>query len=118
MSNNKEIAHTYAKQMAAMTNKVWISDNLPTLGRKERREILEIYKKYFKVVEYDSVSGVCKCWVTEPEVLGSSDTFGVFDSVNIPNQVRGAAIKQSTLDSIGADTGNTVHAGTVVSNVA
>lgn len=115
--SNKEIAHSYAKQMREMTNKVWISDNLPQLGRKERREILDIYKKYFAVVEYDSETGVCKCWVRGPESL-DGDKFAMVDSINIPTQVQGAQIKDSTLNAIGANSGNTVHAGTIVSNVA
>lgn len=115
--SNKDIAHTYAKQMRQLTNKVWISDNLASLGRKERREILHIYKKYFKVVEYDNQTGVCKCWVTGPESL-DGNSFGLFDSVNMPTQVSGAPIKDSTLNEIGANSGNTVHAGTIVSNVA
>lgn len=113
---NKDIAHAYAKQMLAATKKVWISDNLPTLGREERREILSIYKKYFKVVEYDAATGVCKCWVTGPESL-AGDTFAQFDSYNVRTQQTGAAVKSSTLDRIGANSDNLVQAGTVITNL-
>lgn len=115
--SNKDIAHAYARQMLAMTNKVWVSDNLPTLGRKERREILDIYKKYFKVVEYDAATGICKCWVNGPEPLGTSDTFGQFESFNVPTQEHGATVKASTLASIGANSGNLVQAGTIITNL-
>lgn len=115
--SNKDIAHAYAQQMALRTNKCWISDNLPTLSRRERRDILDIYKKYFKVVEYDSTTGICKCWVSAPEPL--TGTFGHFKSLNIDPDTavahRGDAIKQSTLASVGAT--NVVDAGTIVSGI-
>ena len=115
--SNKDIAHAYAKQMQATTKKVWVSDNLPTLGRKERREILDIYKKYFKVVEYDAATGICKCWVNAPEHLDASNTFGQFDSFNVRTQQSDDPIKQSTLNSIGANSGNLVRAGVIITNL-
>jgi hypothetical protein len=115
--SNKDIAHAYAKQMLAMTNKVWVSDNLPTLSRESRREILAIYKKYFKVVDYDAATGICKCWVNDPEPIDTSKSFGQFESINIKTQQSGAAIKASTLASIGANSGNLVQAGTIVTNM-
>ena len=63
MKNNIKIAHTYAKQQLQMLKEdgVWVSDNLPILSRGERRAILKVYKKYFKTVDYNPVTGVCKC---------------------------------------------------------
>jgi hypothetical protein len=63
MSNNIKLAHTYAKQQANMltADGVWISDNLPMLSRSERKAVLKAYKKYFKTVDYDTATGVCKC---------------------------------------------------------
>ena len=63
MSNNIKIAHTYAKQQLNMltADGVWISDNLPMLSRGERKAVLKVYKKYFKTVEYNAATGVCKC---------------------------------------------------------
>lgn len=114
--SNAAIAHHCARQMAAMTKKVWISDNLPILSRKERKEILAIYKQYFKVVEYDAGTGICKCWVSTPEP-SDNDTFAQFDSFNVPTKAAGSTIKSSTLNAIGATSANTVHIGTVITNI-
>jgi hypothetical protein len=114
--SNKDIAHDYAKKMAAVTNKVWISDNLPSLGRKDRREILDIYKQYFKVVEYDTITGVCKCWVNDPEPMSSFNTFGKFDSFNVATNKHSTAVKESTFASIGIRSDAAVDAGIIIIN--
>ena len=61
--NNKQIAHKYC-QMARETltdDGVWVSDNLGDMVASERRMILKVYKKYYKIVEYTPETGVCKC---------------------------------------------------------
>ena len=111
---NKDIANAYAKHIASIVDKVWVSDNLPTVSRSERREILAIYKKHFKVVEYDSVTGVCKCWVSDPCELPPTGRFGTFDSVDSNTGRVGDAVKESTKISIGSNTANTTYAGILV----
>ena len=66
--SNIEIAHTYAKLYADMTNANgdWFSDNLPTLSKTERKAILKIYKQYWSEVKYDPISGLCVC--SKPKV--------------------------------------------------
>ena len=61
--SNIQIANQYAKQRSQTlsTDGVWVSDNLPMLSRSERKAILKVYKKYFKTVEYNPATGVCKC---------------------------------------------------------
>ena len=39
---------------------VWTSDNLPILRPDERRAVLKIYKKHFKV-DYNATTGLCLC---------------------------------------------------------
>ena len=61
--SNIQIANQYAKQMASMTTAdgSWISDNLPTLSRGERKAIIKVYNKYWGKVKYDPSTGVCVC---------------------------------------------------------
>ena len=61
--SNIQIANQYAKMKSEMLaqDSVWISDNLPMLSRGERKAVLKVYKKYFKTVEYDAATGICKC---------------------------------------------------------
>jgi len=113
--SNKTVAHTYARAMRAMTNKVWISDNLPMLDRKQRKEILAIYRQYFKVVEYDSITGVCKCWVTGPENIANNPLVGEFDAVN--GFDTSTKVKDSSLKSVGINPATVVNAGTIITNV-
>ena len=113
--SNAAIAHQYARSMRAMTNKVWISDNLPMLDRKQRREILAIYKQYFKTVEYDAVTGVCKCWVSDPETLSASNRVAEFDSIN--GHDTSTPVKDSSLASVGLDPAAVVKAGTIITNI-
>ena len=63
MSNNVKIAHIYCKKQLDILHDsgVWISDNLPQLSRQERKAILKVYKQYFKIVEYNPTTGVCRC---------------------------------------------------------
>lgn len=98
--DNIQVAHNYARTMAAMTNKCWVSDNLPTLDREERRAILAVYRKYFRTVEYNSKTGVCKCWMVEPYDLSDVDTIARWNSANIETGNIAPDIKQTTIDSI------------------
>ena len=61
--SNIEVAHIYCKKNLKLLedDAVWISDNLNQLPRQERRAILKVYKKYYKIVEYTPETGVCKC---------------------------------------------------------
>ena len=63
LMTNQQIAHMWAKKKKSeMTpDGIWISDNLPSLSAKERKEILSIFKTYYKFVDYNSKTGVCKC---------------------------------------------------------
>jgi hypothetical protein len=92
---NKEIAQQYAKMMFDMTKDdgIWVSDNLPTLSREDRKMALAVYKSIFPVVEYDAKTGVCKCFKTAARSITPDDTFGIF---NIP----GHEIKASTISSL------------------
>ena len=60
---NAQIASQYCLQTKARlkADGVWVSDNLPSLSREQRREILAVYKKHFKYVDYNTATGVCKC---------------------------------------------------------
>ena len=113
--SNATVAHQYARSMRAMTNKCWISDNLPMLDRKERREILAIYNKYFKTVEYNAATGVCKCWVSDPTDISDSDTVCEFDSIN--GHDTSTPIKDSSLKSVGIDPAAVKNVGTIITNV-
>ena len=113
--SNATVAHQYARSMRAMTNKVWISDNLPMLDRKQRREILAIYSKYFKTVEYDAVTGVCKCWVGDPVDITDAKLVGEFDAIN--GFDTSTPVKDSSLKSVGIDPAAVVKAGTIITNI-
>lgn len=113
--SNATVAHQYARSMRAMTNKVWISDNLAMLDRKQRREILAIYSKYFKTVEYDAVTGVCKCWVGDPVAITTTDRAGHFDAIN--GFDTSTPVKDSSLKSVGIDPAVVENAGTIITNV-
>jgi hypothetical protein len=96
MSNNLVVAEQYARQMAAMTRVCWTSDNLPQLSRYERKQVLKIYKKHFKTVEYDADTGVCRCWVIDPcDTSGMTHTRAY--SWDEATGVGGGEIKDSTL---------------------
>ena len=60
---NAQIANHYCKLHKAnlTADGVWVSDNLPSLSREGRREILAVYKKHFKYVDYNTTTGVCRC---------------------------------------------------------
>ena len=60
---NAQIAAQYCLQTKATlkVGGVWVSDNLPALSREQRREILSVYKRHFKYVDYNTTTGVCKC---------------------------------------------------------
>lgn len=115
MTHTERIAHQYAKIIAAQCRKVWISDNLPQLDRKDRKRVLAVYQQYFKTVDYDPNTGICRCWVGDPEPLSADDTFGEFVGVNHPTGEVGSKIKDSTLKAIGA--GTVEFGGVVVSNI-
>ena len=95
MNNNLKVAEEYARMMAAMTKKCWVSDNLPQLSRQERKQILKIYKKHFKTVEYDPNTGVCHCWGVEPYDLNGGD-FVEMNSHDLTTGSRGSEVKSST----------------------
>jgi len=84
-------------------SKCWVSDNLPQLPASERKAILKVYKKHFKTVDYDPISGICKCWMVEPYDLSGS-TFGHFTNIDMATGNIGSDIKQSTWDALGTDT--------------
>jgi hypothetical protein len=92
---NKEIAQQYAKMMFDYTKDdgIWVSDNLPTLSREDRKTALAVYKSIFPVVEYDAKTGVCKCFKTAARSISSDDSIAIFDIV-------GHEIKTSTISSL------------------
>jgi hypothetical protein len=92
---NKEIAQQYAKMMFEITKDdgVWVSDNLPTLSREDRKMALAVYKSVFPVVEYDTKTGVCKCFKTAARSITLDDSIAIFDIV-------GHEIKTSTIASL------------------
>jgi hypothetical protein len=94
---NKEIAQKYAKMMFEMTtdNGVWVSDNLPTLSREDRKMALAVYKSIFPVVEYDAKTGVCKCFKTAARPISiTTENTAFFDTGP------GHEIKASTIASL------------------
>jgi hypothetical protein len=97
MKKNIKIAHTYAKKQLQMLTEdgVWVSDNLPVLSRGERRAILKVYKKYFKTVDYNPVTGVCKCSNKDNTTVNLNGNWGI----NVDN-----AIKTETLDALLGET--------------
>jgi hypothetical protein len=103
MNNNLKIAEDYCIKVKKMTKKWWVSDNLPMLSAQDRRAILKVYKKHFHTVEYDPISGICKCWITEPE----SDTLqgSLLETLTIdldnPHTRANRPISQATRDALG-----------------
>ena len=93
---NKEIAQQYAKMMfdATTDDGVWISDNLPTLSREDRKMALKVYNSIFPVVEYDAKTGICKCFKKASHPINlKNKSVGIFD-------IPGHEIKASTMDSL------------------
>jgi len=93
---NKEIAQQYAKMMFDMTKDdgVWVSDNLPSLSREDRKTALKVYESIFPVVEYDAKTGVCKCFKKAVRPIDiTRESTGLFD-------IPGHEIKASTLKSL------------------
>jgi len=99
---NKKIANEYCKKMLNLLSDegVWTSDNLGCMLAPERKAILKVYKKYFKTVEYNPVTGVCKCTngsTTDEKPGGkflvSGNTGGAFGAPvkaeNMPNMAGG-----------------------------
>jgi hypothetical protein len=68
--SNVQIAKEYATMMYNMTSDdgVWLSTNLNTLARGDRRAILKIYESIFPVVKYDSETGACACYKSKEAV--------------------------------------------------
>jgi hypothetical protein len=110
---NLKIAEKECERWSS-TTKCWVSDNLPQLPASERRAILKVYKKHFKTVDYDPISGICKCWTVEPYDL-SGQTFGNFNQVDMATGSVSSDIKQSTYDAVGIDQSK-LEKGTVIFN--
>lgn len=93
MSNIK-IAHTYAKLYADMAtaNGNWISDNLPTLSKTERKAILKIYKQYWSEVKYEP-SGLCVC--SKPRVKREQPNLTPEELESIARQIARATISEA-----------------------
>jgi hypothetical protein len=66
--SNIQIAKEYAAKMYEMTSDdgVWLSTNLNTLPRGDRRAILKVYESVFPFVTYDSETGACYCRKKQP----------------------------------------------------
>jgi len=99
MSNNLIVAEQYAKTMAGMTNKCWISDNLPMLSRNERKQVLKIYKKHFKTVDYNPLTGVCKCWVVDPYDISDLE-YTPASTIDVGTGIAGGELKESTVQGL------------------
>ena len=99
MKRNLKIAEKECEKWSSLS-KCWVSDNLPQLPAPERRAILKVYKKHFKTVDYDPISGICKCWTVEP-YDNSGETFTNFTEFDSATNTVGSDIKQSTYDSLG-----------------
>jgi hypothetical protein len=103
MNNNLKIAEEMCIKTKQMVKKCWVSDNLPMLTAGDRRAILKVYKKHFHTVDYDPISGICKCWITEPD----SDTFqgSVVESLIVdvanPHTRANRPVSQATRDALG-----------------
>ena len=112
-NNNLKIAEEYSKRMKAQCRKVWVSDNLPMVPAGDRRAILKVYRKHFHTVEYDPITGICKCWVVAPDstTILPEDTVGEFISIDTANTGAKAndPIKQSTRDILGIGPSNQRH---------
>lgn len=104
MNNNVKLAEHSCQKMKQLVNKVWISDNLPMLAAEERKAILKVYRKHFHTVDYDPITGICKCWVVEPEAVDFSQNTTVetimMDVAN-PNTRAGRPVSQATRDLLG-----------------
>ena len=104
-NNNLKIAEEYSRRMLAQCRKVWISDNLPELPRGDREAILKVYREHFHTVEYDPDTGICRCWVVEPDstTITPEDTAGEFISIDTAGTGAKAndPVKQSTRDRLG-----------------
>jgi hypothetical protein len=93
---NKEIAQQYASMMFELTKDdgVWVSDNLPSLSREDRKTALKVYESIFPVVEYDAKTGVCKCFKKASRPINiSNESVAVFDTPGHP-------LKPSTIDQL------------------
>lgn len=66
--SNIQIAKEYAAMMYNRTSDdgVWLSTNLITLPRGDRRAILKVYENVFPFVTYDSDTGLCACYKKQP----------------------------------------------------
>jgi len=70
---------------------------------EERRAILKVYRKHFHTVEYDPITGICKCWVIPPEAdlqMGSVLEIASIDTAHSGGTAN-APLKQSTRDLLG-----------------
>lgn len=103
MNNNLKIAEDYCIKMKQLIAKCWVSDNLPMVTAGDRKAILKVYKKHFHTVDYDPISGICKCWVTEPEsgpMNGSWLEMFTADVAN-PHTRANRPVSQATRDALG-----------------
>ena len=96
-NNNLKIAEEYIKLVLSMTKEVWVSDNLPTLTSGDRKAILKVYKKHFHTVDYNSVTGICKCYQIDPAKYEVKENASVVDCISLHSD----AVKQSTRDMLG-----------------
>ena len=103
--SNIDLAHAYCKDMLNRVKDCWVSDNLGTISSAERNKILSVYRQYFKTVEYDDATGVCKCWKNDPVAFDENATFGHLHDINNT----APAIKPSTLNAIGSNSANTTQ---------
>lgn len=103
MNNNLKIAEDYCIKMKQLIAKCWVSDNLPMLSAGDRKAILKVYKKHFHTVDYDPISGICKCWVTEPESgpLNGSLLETLTADVANPHTRANRPVSQATRDALG-----------------
>ena len=99
--SNINTAHQFAKQMAMITSKVWISDNMQILSRHERKAILKVYRQYFHTVDYDPHTGICKCWVNEPSDIESTGVFAKGIGIDTAKGNISQDVKQETYNKIG-----------------
>ena len=103
-NNNLKLAEDYCKKIAGSVKEYWASDNLPEMSSEERRAILKVYKRHFHTVEYDSDSGICKCWVKKPNSnVDVNKSTMIFNSFDKATGIAGSSIKQSTLDHLGVE---------------
>ena len=103
MNNNLKIAEDYCIKAKKLAKNCWVSDNLPMVSAGDRKAILKVYKKHFHTVDYDPISGICKCWVTEPEsgpLIGSALEIFTADVAN-PHTRANRPVSQTTKDALG-----------------